>query len=735
MQNLINTPSNITLNWPPPSELKHPLFKSTEGRVYAERLGGRAEVTTNEAGRAARPDSEDRTFAAAEVEERGVTAHALSFLPLREKIREGIHSVAELQAMTLAEIEELKKLKAAEDGARGFQNPETTVGSESQDKADEGLFGGKGFSDMRHILDNIEEEREYRKEHAFTQQRPKTPHRVAPGHSALHSPDKVCSTLPTSLSTVEKREQYSPPSGIRTPATGTAPTTQNKMVTISRVLVTAKKVVDFATPERFQEDTAKEDVKIEPPPSPCGGMRYCEKNHRHQLRMSGPVSTPPWISENRMTPATEYPGNDSTFHLRVHDVSPARAGGLSLEPNSRSLMTPRRYLSVRAVTPSPAPFGGQQPRMSGRTPGKIPTRPVPVCLSSGEEPGVEYLQEESSAAQSSTAPEPSKERAAVKKETGISSRLFAPTAASRARSRQGPDVSAHANALSSRPAANNPKPQGTGKGSISTVKPRNSRQPQPKSQTEVNKSATAAAKVEVKKPVTTIPKIVKTAPPKPTPKKSSVARTHGDVRQLSPTKGRTPHKPHYLTINTQRTSVFDRLSAPTAASRARCRQDPEVSASEINRARSRAEPVRPKSRARLAAPTAASLGHKTPLRTSSARNRTPPLYAPIPLSPKNQTEDWEQRGYAAYEVVRLLSKYCSDQEARMLRHDIDKVFLDIRKGVIEVRGDAFLKKKQRLEQSFRHIQTLLGNMVHLVKGREEGEIVESLVKRVGASKY
>jgi hypothetical protein len=136
-------------------------------------------------------------------------------------------------------------------------------------------------------------------------------------------------------------------------------------------------------------------------------------------------------------------------------------------------------------------------------------------------------------------------------------------------------------------------------------------------------------------------------------------------------------------------SVFDRLTVPTAASRARA-----------------VSPNLP-------------LSKKTSQRKLEGKPQPNP-----PPPPKTQFQIWEQRGYAAYEAARLIEKCCfmdvQLDDIRAIRKEINVVF-------VEMRGQG---RKEEVEGGYGKVAGLLRRVVWVMDGEQGEEVVEGLVKKV-----
>lgn len=159
--------------------------------------------------------------------------------------------------------------------------------------------------------------------------------------------------------------------------------------------------------------------------------------------------------------------------------------------------------------------------------------------------------------------------------------------------------------------------------------------------------------------------------------------------QRRPHRAITPPSRTFKVIATRPVSVFDRLTVPTAASRARA-----------------VSPNLP-------------LSKKTSQRKLEGKPQPNP-----PPPPKTQFQIWEQRGYAAYEAARLIEKCCfmdvQLDDIRAIRKEINVVF-------VEMRGQG---RKEEVEGGYGKVAGLLRRVVWVMDGEQEEEVVEGLVKKV-----
>ncbi|KAA8903964.1 hypothetical protein FN846DRAFT_919816 [Sphaerosporella brunnea] len=503
------------------------------------------------------------------------------------------------------------------------------------------------------------------------------------------------------------------------------------------------------------------------PPSPCGGMRYCEKDHRHQVQISEPVVSPAWISENALTPSPYRPTGLNVPEIAFSEASPEKKieredyfrGRAATEKPSHA------HWSLRAVPPSPAVFtpSASPSRTPGRFEAKIPRTPYPRQQELSDalaEP--EEVEDIPAAAPAKIAPR-----------NQTVSRLFAPTASSRARSRTGdekalkPTVKQSKQPISRLATTTGKVPvktaaQGTIKAAPATKSSTRPAQPiagerlpkqapVAKTVAPAPKAAPAAHKTSAKAPGAATkasgptnkaavpvrsktPKLpMRAKSPKLAPRPPAVA-----VVGASPSKRRSPPGRMYLAVNPTPTSVFDRLAAPTAASRARGRSRQDLAPPSREPSRNSNASIRGRPTSRIEAPTTASLAHQTPFKTPKARKVTP-VYAPTPPAPKCQAEDWEQRGYAAYEAVRLIEKHASSRENQShvskMKKAIGQVFETLKADegeILMMWGDV---KKAVVEDMWSEVVKMIESMEWLVSGEQEEPVVEGLVRRVGMSRF
>lgn len=184
------------------------------------------------------------------------------------------------------------------------------------------------------------------------------------------------------------------------------------------------------------------------------------------------------------------------------------------------------------------------------------------------------------------------------------------------------------------------------------------------------------------------------------------------------TSGRrhTPPNRLFTAVSTHNLNVFDRLCAPTAASRAR--------------ARSQRSGSRPDSRNGASYdPCFTAHGHRSahPVAPGSAR-REPPIYAPDPRTPQTQLEAWEQRGYAAYEAARLIEKSSFTMEQKHgiqhLHRLINAVFVGMKLRAPE--------KEAKIETAFGEVVAQLNLLFFLLEGKPDEAHVAKMIARVAA---
>ncbi|KAF8251270.1 hypothetical protein K440DRAFT_659036 [Wilcoxina mikolae CBS 423.85] len=154
----------------------------------------------------------------------------------------------------------------------------------------------------------------------------------------------------------------------------------------------------------------------------------------------------------------------------------------------------------------------------------------------------------------------------------------------------------------------------------------------------------------------------------------------------------TPPSRAFKVIATRPVSVFDRLTVPTVASRAR---------------------------------TVSPNTHPTSKKPPHSKHRTETKQqSPPPAPPKTQFQIWEQRGYAAYEAARLIEKCCfmdvQRDDIRGIRREINVVF-------VEMRGQG---RKGEVERGYRKVAELLRKVVWVMDGEEEEDVVEELIRKV-----
>ncbi|KAF8545315.1 hypothetical protein BDD12DRAFT_871602 [Trichophaea hybrida] len=162
--------------------------------------------------------------------------------------------------------------------------------------------------------------------------------------------------------------------------------------------------------------------------------------------------------------------------------------------------------------------------------------------------------------------------------------------------------------------------------------------------------------------------------------------------QRRPHRAITPPSRAFKVIATRPVSVFDRLTVPTVASRARA-VSPNL--------------------------------HPTSKKPPHSKSRTETKQqSPPPAPPKTQFQIWEQRGYAAYEAARLIEKCCfmdvQRDDIRRIRKEINVVF-------VEMRGQG---RRAEVERGYRKVADLLRKVVWVMDGEEGEDVVEELIRKV-----
>jgi len=203
------------------------------------------------------------------------------------------------------------------------------------------------------------------------------------------------------------------------------------------------------------------------------------------------------------------------------------------------------------------------------------------------------------------------------------------------------------------------------------------------------------------------------------PKQSNVSTRRQDADPQSAPAAQTPGKRHtppnrqFKAVSTHNLSVFDRLSAPTAASLARSKLQNSSSWSE--------------SRLGGGCDQRATANQRTPRPiTPAAARREPLIYAPEPRTPQTQLEAWEQRGFAAYEAARIIEKRCTTnaqkERIRDLHRHINAVFV-----AMKIRAS---EKEAKVEAGFRQVVAQLKLIFFVIEEQPEENQVTKLVSRI-----